>query len=1211
MNMRKSTTPKSRLLASAAAAVFGASWGLSLPVMATTPAPITISQVPMTVTLPAHPQIVLAVGNSQSMDGTLSGAIYTGSGSLPAALAALNNSSSPLNYSVPAGFTPPLNAGSGGTAPYTVTVGSVLEDNSASRLNVAKAGIASILNAYIASADFALMDYSVSGLTAYTTWVYQMSNPGGFTFVSTPPTSGEYVANPCYGVNPLGGTQLDNDCSAIDTLYASQAVALMPYMAISASSDDPSINDVLYATTGQSDPVCVVYENPIASHLPPSPATPFPPNYTITTYNDGDVYEAYNKDTATCATETGPTNAGYVPYTPQVMYEERGFGFYTTGESGSAGTMVVPMTSSGATPTAASVATAIGKFTPYLAPETNSTGTTEIKASATQSPIAGMMKQINTYFTSTPPATTNGCTAQRYVVLITDGLPTEDLNGHSWPPLGSTAAAGYGVSATFNTNGSLATTNDQALTDVINQISALNSGATPIQTYIIGVGAGVNPALNPSAAATLTAMAVAGGSGTYFAATSEAQVTSELEVIITTILKQTQATASSAVNSTGLNTNSVVYQSQFTTSDVYQDWTGNMLAYPINPSTGVVNTNPADTLWSAQTQLDGTLPTARMIATWDPVAGAGTPFEWTGGTPSRGIGSSTTLGQDLETYSLDTSGSDVLSFLRGSSTQEVRNGGTFRNRSHKLADIVDSNPAYIGPSNESIETASYATFAQGTLSRAPVIYIGANDGMLHAFDAGTGNERFAYIPAGAYANLIKLVSPYYNAQHQFYVDGSPQAGDVQFSDGSWHSVLVGAEAQGGNSVYALDITNPQSLGTEAQVAGAVLWDFTNTNMGLGFSTPTIADTTSGWQVFVGNGYNSTNEEPFLFAINPQTGALNAAVNLCAAVPSACNLSKPNGLSSVTAVNSSGQVGGYANIVYAGDLQGNLWRVNVSGSTPSTWTVSVVFQARDSLGNMQPITTAPVVTLNPKYPQTLGTMVLFGTGQFLGSPDLTNENVQSVYGVYDPPGGWTTPLTRSGLIQQTLSTAMIGSTQVRTVSTNAVSVPTNSGWYMDLNLLSGERVITNPALEAGGEFIFTTYQPIPPSSTSCTSSGSAYLMVLNYATGSSFTTPQFDVNGTGTINASDQVVTTTTSGTVTQNPVGMSLGNVYATAPTIRSGNFTTGSAMALITLSSVGITSTGAAPPPPPGCSVNQACIKPVLLKGAARNRTAWWEIRQ
>src|SRR5580692_11643852 len=136
-------------------------WSSNVMAVATPPAPLQISQVPMTITLPAHPQIVLAVGNSQSMDGDLSGAIYTGSGAIPHPL--LFTSSSPVNFTIPAGFTPPINPGAGGVAPYTVVNSSgQLVDNSASRLNVAKAGITSILNAYMASADFALMEYDTS-----------------------------------------------------------------------------------------------------------------------------------------------------------------------------------------------------------------------------------------------------------------------------------------------------------------------------------------------------------------------------------------------------------------------------------------------------------------------------------------------------------------------------------------------------------------------------------------------------------------------------------------------------------------------------------------------------------------------------------------------------------------------------------------------------------------------------------------------------------------------------------------------------------------------------------------------------------------------------------------------------------------------------------------------------------------------------------------
>jgi type IV pilus assembly protein PilY1 len=1176
---------RARIASALASAGYTVFLGWSCTAMATTaPAPaITISQVPMTVAIPAHPQILLAVANSQSMDGDLSGAIWTGSGLTPNP--PLNATSSPPNFNIPAGFTPPVTPTATGTAPYTVLSGGLQLDNSPSRLNVAKAGITSILTAYIASADFALMEYNTNSLAPYTTWVYQMSQPGGFTFVDTAPTTSESVLNPCFNIDITQSYATAQDCKNLNQFYAGKNITLHKYMVVAASSDDAAINDVLYAGGG-IEPVCMVYGGP-------NPATPFPPNRTLGNYESGSINEGYSNQVNGCAPNTGPTNAGYVPFSTQVMYEMRGFGFYT-GQSANTGTIPVTMQSSGATPTAASVAAALAHFTPYLAPETNSTGTSELKASAVQSPMAGLIASAQTLFAGNPP-TTNGCITQRYVVLVTDGLPTMDLNGNAWPPLGSAAASpppnGYGVTATFNPNGSLLATNDQALTDVIAKLTALNSGANPVKTYIIGLGAGINPA--SVAGQTMTAMAVAGGTAAYFPATTPQAVTDDLQTIITNILAQTESTASAAVNTTGLNVNSIVYQSQFVTSDTYQDWTGNLLAFHIDPTTGIVDSKVADALWSGQTQLDA--QTSRLIATWDPVKGSAIPFEWNSGTPVNGIASSTVMGQSLQTFTPDTNGQDVLQYLRGVTAQEVRNGGKFRNRAHILGDIVDSNPAYIGPSNENIQSSTYLAFEAATATRAPTLYIGANDGMLHAFDTATGNERFAYMPRGSYANLVNLANPYYNAQHKFFVNGSPEAADVQFSDLTWHSLLVGTEAQGGNSVFALDVTNPTSINNEAALASTVLWDFTDTDMGLGFSNPVIASTNSGWQVLVGNGYNSTNKKPFLYALNPQTGAMTAKIDLCAAVATACDLTASNGLSTLIAVNSSGQVTAAANLVYAGDLQGNLWRVDISNSNPSSWVATVMFQARDSLGNKQPITTKPVAALNPRFPLVLGTMIMFGTGQFLGAPDVANAKVQSIYGVYDPPAGYTSAITRSSLLQQTLNTTNIatstGTVQVRYTTGTTPSIPTNKGWYIDLSLLSGERVINNARLARGGELILTTYQPIPPSAGACTVQGSSYLMVLNYATGGSFNRPMFDANGDGNINASDTV----TVGGSAFVPVGVSLGGVYASGATLLSGSFATAGGVALIT-------ETGAAGGP---------TISSTAYGVPAQSRTAWWEIRQ
>jgi type IV pilus assembly protein PilY1 len=983
---------------------------------------------------------------------------------------------------------------------------------------------------------------------------------------------------------------VSKDCAVLNTFYLSQSITAKQYMVVSASSDDASVNDVFYAPNGYMDPVCVVYSGP-------TPATPFPPNYSIGNYETNGVQEDYHAEQNSCVEATGPTNAGFVPYSTQVMYALRGFGYYTSSETPNNGTLLVSMTSAGQTPTPTSVATAIAKFTPYLAPETNSTGTVEMKAAATQSPIAGLLAGAYNYF-RTNPASSNGCAAQRYVVLVTDGLPTLDLSNHAWPPLGSAAAAGYGVTASFNPSplNTLIATNDQALTDVMTELAALKG--IGVNTYIIGVGAGVDPAVNMTAYQTLNAMAAAGGTNAYFPANSPGAVTADLQVIITKILAATQSTASAAVNSTGLNTNSVVYQSQFTTSDLYQDWTGNLYAFPINPTTGAVNTSPTAALWSGQTQVDGqTWDLGRLIATWDPAANQGTPFRWNSGTPTTGIATSTQLGRDLETFTPDTNGQDVLQFIRGSNAQEVRNGGQFRNRTHKLGDIVSSDPLYIGAPSSNNLSASYVSFSQTYASRPPMIYVGANDGMLHAFNATTGNEVFAYIPTGVFANLIDLVNPYYNAVHQYFVNGSPQASDVQFSDNSWHTVLVGTEAQGGTSVFALDVTNPAAITTESVLASDVLWDFTEADMGLGFSTPALTNTADGWQVFFGNGYNSRNQKPFLYALNPQTGAVTTKIDLCAAVSTACNLTKSNGLSTVIAVNSSGQLSQYSNLVYAGDLQGNLWRVNISNSNPALWTVTVMFQARDASSNIQPITTSPVATLNPRYPAVLGTMVYFVTGQLLGTADLASTQVQTIYGIFDPATGYTTPLQRTSaaLEVEPLSYAYSNSAAY-IVTGNALTIPTQEGWYIDLNLPAcptctpaelahtGERGVTDPRMESGGALVLTTYQP---NSNVCTAGGNSFLYVLNYA-GGSFTSPQFDVNGDGQINSSDAATTSTGS---TVYPVGMGLGNVFAAAPTIRTANMATAGAVKLITRS--------------------DGTIQTVVEKGNSKSRTAWWEVHQ
>lgn len=1167
------------------------------PAAPSPPAPLAISQVPLTVVVPAHPQVLFAIGNSQSMDGDLSGAIKTGSGALPNGSTSLTNSSSPVNYNVPAGFTAPVSATAGpGTAPYTVASSGVEYDNSASRLNVAKSAMQAIIASYAQNTEFALEDYSGSTGPLYRTWLYLMSGPGGFSFsndASSPPSGEKYVANPCYQYTAASAT-VQSNCGAIAGLYSAGALNANQYMLVEASSDDADINDVLYANGG----IAAVFDD----YNGPHPASPFPPNFSLGQYNAGHVTVSYNSvQPGNGIRQTGPTNAGYVPYSPQVMYAQRGFGYYSA-VSATSGNIVVTMKSAGAHPNPASMQAVIDAFTPALQPETNQPASGEIKAIAAQSPLAGLMQKAKSYLGTVPDP--SGC-AKKYVILISDGLPTEDLAGHAWPPLGSASATGYGVSASFKADGSLDTTNDQALTDTIDAITALQQAG--IDTYVVGMGAGVDPSLNPDAAATLKAMAAAGGTNDYFAATSPADLVTDLNSILVSIQNGSLSSTSVAVNSGSLSSTSDVYQATFTVSDSpYQDWTGDVHAYAINPDGSISTTS----LWSAKAQLRtqaaGTgWDIGRDIATWDPVTGSGAAFRWAHLSPAQQADMQVS-GDPVVSPPTPSYAQLRVNYLRGDTSEEQHNGGPFRNRSGLLGDIVDSNPLFVDQPVGPYQDASYQTFEQDyvTTPRPAMLYIGANDGMLHAIDAATGKEKFAFVPNAVFDHLAKLTAPLYNTNHRFYVDGTPQANDVLFgTDGKWHTILVGGENAGGNSIYALDITKPQNITSETAVADAVLWEFTDPDMGLSYSVPTIARinanpvtdaishaTVAGFAVMFGNGYNSPNSTSVFYAVKPDSGALIAKIKLCTApgVPvNACNPSLPNGLSSVVAGNSSGILGYPVDEVYAGDLQGNFWAIDVGDASPSNWKVRLVFQARDSSGNPQQITATPVLTLNPNYPAKLGLMAFFGTGQLLETADLTDTSTQSFYGVWDK--GATTTATRANLQQQTFTSATEpGLPQVvRTSSNNAVNYTRQQGWYYDLPL-SGERVISPAVIENGG-VVFDSYTPAPNTSGPvCTTGGQSFLMDVAYANGGQFNQSELDVSGSGNLNSSGQRVNG-------QNPVGMSLGSGYIPTPTIVHASLSNGVGALKVVSKTLSNGTPGAAT---------------IKERGHGPLRAGWWEIQ-
>ncbi len=196
----------------------------------------------------------------------------------------------------------------------------------------------------------------------------------------------------------------------------------------------------------------------------------------------------------------------------------------------------------------------------------------------------------------------------------------------------------------------------------------------------------------------------------------------------------------------------------------------------------------------------------------------GTPFQWADLTTAQKA--------DLKTEPNASIGADAkaqarLDFLRGDRTNEQGNGGsyTFRARSKLLGDIVDSDPVFVGkprsawPNTAPFPTGSgqtYSDFSAANLSRAEMVYVGANDGMLHGFKASDGSEAIAYIPGTLYSSsdatsgLHYLTDPAYT--HRFYVDMPSTVEDAYFNTGSgaaWHTVLIGGERSGGKGIFAL------------------------------------------------------------------------------------------------------------------------------------------------------------------------------------------------------------------------------------------------------------------------------------------------------------------------------------------------------------------------------------------------------------------------
>lgn len=662
--------------------------------------------------------------------------------------------------------------------------------------------------------------------------------------------------------------------------------------------------------------------------------------------------------------------------------------------------------------------------------------------------------------------------------------------------------------------------------------------------------------------------------GTFVSAQTTEGVAAAIAEALLEIADRVGSAASVATNTGSLNAGSHLFQARFDSSD----WKGQLLAFQINLDGSIEGTPD----WEAGSQVnDQNFNTGREIITFNPDAdvipggdpeGQGVPFrfpaDYTSPDALAELSSGqiealmTTSPEDFDTVDVNeistnqSYGTALLNYLRGDDSNEGA-GQDFRIRGSILGDIVNSDPKFVKESTtrypDDLEAKSYNDFVTTNSSRAGVVYVGANDGMLHGFSETTGEEVIAYVPNAAYKYLYELTSEDY--EHRYFVDGGPNVLDVYMpnmddpdsvANGLWRTALVGGLSGGGQGIYALDVTDP-SIFDEANAARIALWEFDDgddADLGYSYSRPQIGKMADGtWAAIFGNGYNNTEADgnasttghAVLFIVDIETGELIKKIDTLAG-----DVATPNGLATPLIIDDDGDY--IIDYIYAGDLLGNMWKFDVSDANPVTWNSDFVSAGTpDPLFTTtanQPITSKPQASTHPD--DLGGFMLFFGTGKYLEilDNDPTGQTTQSFYGIWDKNTGSLTPFNSSNLLTQTITNRYAESFDtdgdsiedtdftLQDVSDNEIDWSTHMGWKLDLmpenvegapNASNfGERQVSD-AIIRGGRIIFTT---LVPSSVECEFGGKSFLMQLDFRSGGALEFPAFDLNNDGEYDGDD-------------------------------------------------------------------------------------------
>jgi type IV pilus assembly protein PilY1 len=620
--------------------------------------------------------------------------------------------------------------------------------------------------------------------------------------------------------------------------------------------------------------------------------------------------------------------------------------------------------------------------------------------------------------------------------------------------------------------------------------------------------------------------AAVNGRGRYFSAKKPTSLQSGLAGALSSIQSQTGAGAASATS-----TPNITPSDNFIFSSIYRTmlWDGEVVAEQIDTATGEAISG---TVWTAGPQLNARVTPAtdtRKILMFD--AGVSNKLKdflhinmtsqekafFDNKCAALPQCPPMTPGEQVQVNN----GDNLVNWLRGQSG----NNSIYRIRENVLGDTVASKPAFVGKpilQYADVVTPDYNSFKVANQSRQGVLYIGANDGMLHALDGTTGQELWAYVPRVIMPEMHKLAVSNYDVKHRYFVDGTPAVMDVFFkSSNEWKTVLVGGFRGGGRGYYALDITdplNPKGLWEVcSDPTGTLGCTDTDDNIGFTFGDPIITKwaqdpvATRRWVAIVSSGYNNVTPGDgmgHVYVIDIETGLI-----LDQADTGAGDTTTPSGFSQFTGFATNFAVDNTTTLVYGGDLLGNVWRIDMANM--SVQRLGQLFDG-SSPGKPQSVTTRVDVT---KF--TAGFNVVYvGTGRLLGASDLQDPATlsppedrayqQTVYGFKDTGadlGDLRQPA--ANLVQQSLS--VIDAT-TRTISNNAVDWSTQNGWYVDFNPANqspGERVNVDPQLVKGVLLVATN----EPNAQPCSAGGNSFIYQFDYRSGSYVASAAAQVVGT--------------------------------------------------------------------------------------------------